>query len=230
MTNHFFTILYEDNHLIIVNKKGGLLVQGDRTGDASLVDLVKDYLKKKYQKPGNIFCGVIHRIDRPVSGLVVLAKTSKALERMNALFREKKIKKTYWAIIKNKPAEEEKTLIHWLEKDTSKNKVKLYTKAAHKNLLNVELHYKLIRQVDHFFLLEVYPLTGRPHQIRAQLAFMGCPIRGDIKYGYPTANTDQCINLHAQHIEFIHPVQKTILSCSAPIPSQPTWKGFEFLN
>ena len=222
----FFTVVYEDNHLIIVNKKSGVLVQGDDTGDAPLSEHVKSYLKEKYSKPGNVFAGVIHRIDRPVSGLVVLAKTSKGLERMNQAFSGKEIKKVYWAIVKNKPAKEEGNLVHWLTKDPKKNVAKAYLKEVDGSKRS-ELNYKLIGQTDTYFLLEVRPLTGRPHQIRCQLAVMGCPIKGDLKYGFPRSNDGGGISLHAYKLMFDHPVTKEKIEVKAELPEDKFWQLFK---
>src|SRR5690349_278647 len=187
-----FEVIYEDNHLLVVNKASGVLVQGDITGDVPLVELCKEYIKNKYGKPGAVFLGVVHRLDRPVSGIVVLAKTSKALERMNALFRDKQTKKVYWAIVKNRPKQEEGTLVHWLIKDEKKNKTTAYPRET-LGTSRSELNYKLIGQAENHWLLEVNPITGRPHQIRVQLASMGCIIKGDVKYGFPEANEDGSI-------------------------------------
>lgn len=220
-----FTVIYEDNHLLVVNKASGVLVQGDETGDIPLVDLCKQYIKEKYKKPGAVFLGVVHRIDRPVSGIVVLARTSKALERMNELFREKETKKIYWAIVKNKPASEESNLVHWLEKDERKNKTTAYTRETI-NALRSELNYRIITNKAGYYLLEVNPVTGRPHQIRVQLASIKCPIKGDVKYGYPEANNDGSICLHAHKLSFIHPVKKEPLYLEAPLPDTEYWRVF----
>ena len=220
-----FTIVYEDNHLLVVNKSSGILVQGDATGDAPLVDLCKRYIKEKYNKPGAVFLGMVHRIDRPVSGIVVLARTSKSLERMNEMFREKETKKTYWALVKNKPPREEDTLVHWLEKDEKKNKTTFYTRET-PGTLRSELSYQVMGQRDGFWLLNVQPLTGRPHQIRVQLASMNCAIRGDLKYGYAEPNTDKSICLHARKLEFVHPTKKERVFFEAPLPDIPEWKPF----
>jgi 23S rRNA pseudouridine1911/1915/1917 synthase len=222
---NFFEVVYEDNHLIIVNKKNGVLVQGDKTGDIPLSEHVKIYLRDKYQKPGNVFAGVVHRIDRPVSGLVILAKTSKALERMNEAFQEKAIQKTYWALTGDRPKEPEATLIHWLVKDTLKNVTKAHSKEG-KGGQKSELSYSILAERQNLSLLEVKPVTGRPHQIRSQLAAIGCPIVGDVKYGYPRINQDASICLHARKLEFIHPVKKEPLIVYAGLPDNPKWKHF----
>ena len=222
----YFEVVYEDNHLIIVNKRSGVLVQGDKSGDIPLSDYIKDYLREKYQKPGNIFAGVVHRLDRPVSGLVILAKTSKALERMNKMFQDKAIQKTYWAVTNKRPKEPDATLIHWLVKDPQKNTTKAHPKEG-KGGQRSELSYSLLSERKEFFLLEVKPLTGRPHQIRSQLSTIGCSIVGDVKYGYPKANEDASINLHARKLEFIHPVKKEPLIVYAGLPDNAVWKVFK---
>jgi len=220
-----FSVLYEDNHLLVVNKSSGILVQGDATGDTPLVELCKEYIKEKYKKPGAVFLGVVHRLDRPVSGLVVLARTSKALERMNELFRERETTKTYWAIVKNKPRQQEEVLIHWLSKDEQKNKATAYTRET-PGALRSELSYKIIGQSSNGYLLEVNPVTGRPHQIRVQLSTIGCPIVGDLKYGYPEANSDGSICLHAKRLAFVHPVKKETVVFDAAIPAKGFWNNF----
>jgi 23S rRNA pseudouridine1911/1915/1917 synthase len=220
------TVLYEDNHLLIINKTAGTLVQGDETGDKPLVELGKEYIKEKYKKPGEVFLGVVHRLDRPVSGVVVFARTSKALERMNALFRNKETEKTYWALVSNKPPQQEDRLIHWLIKDEKKNKTTAYKKENPQGQLS-ELSYKLISQKAGLYLLEVKPITGRPHQIRVQLASIGCPIVGDLKYGYSSPNEDASICLHARQLKFIHPVKKEPVTISAQLPNGKSWKLFE---
>lgn len=217
-------ILFEDNHLLIVNKPAGMLVQGDETGDLSLVDYAKDYVKEKYNKPGLVFMGLVHRIDRPVSGVVMLAKTSKGLERMTKAFRERTIEKVYWAVVTRRPPREEATLEHWLEKDSRKNMVTAYNKAKG-SAQRSELSFRIIKDIKDNCLLEVKPVTGRPHQIRAQLSKMGCPIKGDIKYGHQFANEDACINLHARKLIFAHPVTKEIMTVDAPLPIKSYWQA-----
>ncbi len=211
-------ILYEDNHLIIVNKSPGEIVQGDKTGDIPLSDLVKRYLKEKYQKPGNVFVGVVHRLDRPVSGVVLFAKTSKALGRMNALFADKKaVTKKYWAIVERAPSQAEGTLTHWLRRDEARNKSFVTTPGA-KNAKESILEYRTLYVGDHFSLLEITLLTGRHHQIRAQLSAMGCPIKGDLKYGAKRSNQGGSISLHARELAFTHPVSKEFIRVIAPFP------------
>lgn len=225
MAKTFIQVLYEDNHLLIANKPAGVLVQGDATGDTPLVEDGKAYIKEKYNKPGAVFLGVVHRLDRPVSGVVVFARTSKALARMNTLFRDKATTKTYWAIVKKRPAEDEGHLLHWLVKDEKKNKTTAY-KSDHKGGKRSELDYKVLGSADGYFLLEINPITGRPHQIRVQLASMGCPIVGDIKYGYQEPNEDASICLYARTLEFIHPVTKEKVKVTAELPQQATWHLF----
>ncbi len=220
-----FDVIYEDNHFLIVNKVSGLLVQADKTGDACLADFAKQYIKEKYNKPGEVFLGLPHRIDRPVSGLVILARTSKGLERMNEIFRSRQIQKIYWAIVKRKPPEAKGKLTHWLIKDNAKNTVTAYD-YAHPEGLKSELRYRTLGKMNEFWLLEVEPITGRPHQIRVQLAKMGCPIRGDVKYGYPKANPDGDINLHARKVYFEHPSRKVPMICVASVPQTPFWEEF----
>jgi 23S rRNA pseudouridine1911/1915/1917 synthase len=223
--NEPFQVLYEDNHIIAVNKAAGVLVQGDVTGDVPLSELVKEYVKKKYKKPGEVFLGVVHRLDRPVTGVVILARTSKGLERMNKLFREKETRKTYWAIVASKPPKKEDVLVHWLMKDEKKNKTSAFTQEK-VGALRSELSYKWIGTSGSLHLIEVNPVTGRPHQIRVQLASVGCPIKGDLKYGDKIPNEDGSICLHAKSLEFVHPVKKEPLLISADLPEFGPWKQF----
>ncbi len=225
-TKNDIVILYEDNHLVVVNKPAGTLVQGDSTGDETLADQVKVYIKHKYNKPGEVFLGVVHRLDRPVSGAVVFARTSKALERMNALFRDREVRKTYWALVKDRPPQSQDTLIHWLKKDHKTNKATAFNKEL-QGTKKAELFYKLIGRIAEYYLLEITPLTGRPHQIRVQLAKMGCPILGDLKYGAGKANKDGNIHLHSRELEFIHPVKKTALRVTARLPKDNIWQLFQ---
>ena len=218
-------ILYEDNHLVAVNKRPGVLVQGDITGDVPLSELVKDYIKKKYGKPGAVFLGVVHRLDRPVSGVVVFARTSKSLERMNELFRNRETEKVYHAVVQGKPASQSGTLIHWLVKDESRNKTTAYKK-EHSDGLRSELSYELVRTSGGRSLLEVHPVTGRPHQIRVQLAALGCPIVGDVKYGAQEPNDDASICLHASRLTFMHPVQKVGVTIEAGFPRNSLWDTY----
>jgi 23S rRNA pseudouridine1911/1915/1917 synthase len=219
--------IYEDNHLLVVNKPSGLLVQGDNTGDVTLPDLAKEYLKEKYHKPGNIFCGVVHRLDRPVSGVVVLAKTSKGLERMNALFKTRHIQKIYWAITEKKPSNIEGTLIHWLLKDSQKNVVKAYHKEVAGSQF-AQLSYSYVKSIGNLHLIEVRPLTGRSHQIRVQLASMGCVIVGDLKYGAKSPNPDAGICLHARRLVFEHPIKLEPINITADLPNNhPVWTMFQ---
>jgi len=229
-SNYPFDVVYEDNHLIVVNKEAGLLVQGDKTGDRALPDYVKQYLKEKHNKPGAVFCGVIHRIDRPVSGLVVLAKTSKALERMNKLVRTRDFHKTYWAIVKKCPYPKEGRLVHWLRKDTVKNTTTAFDEDPG-DAKKSELSYVAVGKLNDHWLVEVRPITGRPHQIRVQLAKIGCPIRGDVRYGFKKLNPDrQSINLHAKELHFIHPVKKESMHFKAPLPNDDFWQQFGTLD
>lgn len=220
------TVLYEDNHIIIVNKTVSEIVQGDKTGDKPLSEIVKEWIKEKYNKPGNVFCGVTHRLDRPVSGIVVFAKTSKVLPRLNKMFQEKDIKKTYWAIVKNQPTEPIGTLTHYLVRNEKQNKSYAYDQEK-PNSKKAILHYKLIAKSDKYNLLEIDLETGRHHQIRCQLAKMGCVIKGDLKYGADRSNPDGGISLHARSISFIHPVSKLLIEVTAPVPSENLWKAFE---
>lgn len=219
-------IVYEDNHLIIVYKHSGEIVQGDKTGDVPLSEDVKCYLKEKYQKPGNVFLGVVHRLDRPVAGLVVFAKTSKALTRLNKMFRDGEVHKTYWAITKNLPPQPEGTLTHWLVRNEKQNKSYAYDHEVPHSKKAI-LKYRLIGQSDHYCLLEVNLMTGRHHQIRCQLAHMGCPIKGDLKYGAQRSNPDGSICLLAHHVEFVHPVSKQLISLDSPLPEDKLWQVWE---
>ena len=216
-------VLYEDNHIIVVNKESGEIVQGDKTGDTPLSDCVKDYLKRKYQKPGNVFLGVVHRLDRPVSGLVVFAKTSKALSRLNEMFRKGEVHKTYWAIVKNAPKEPSGRLTHWICRNEKQNKSYAYNSEVSGSKKAV-LDYRLLASGDNYHILEVRLLTGRHHQIRCQLSAMGSPIRGDLKYGAQRSNPDGSISLLSRHVEFVHPVSKELVSLDAPLPKDNLWQ------
>lgn len=217
-------ILYEDNHIIIINKRAGDIIQGDKTGDKPLSEVVKSYIKDTYNKPGNVYLGVVHRLDRPTTGLVIFAKTSKVLPRLNALFVSKDINKTYWAIVKNAPPKTEDTLTHWLKKNPKNNKSSSYIKEV-KDSKKAILHYKLLKKLDNYFLVEVNLETGRHHQIRSQLSSIGCPIKGDLKYGFDRSNPDGSIHLHARHITFMHPVKKETIAIMAPLPDDVIWNA-----
>ncbi|MBD0776491.1 RNA pseudouridine synthase [Maribacter sp. ANRC-HE7] len=217
-------VLHEDNHLIVVNKRPGDIVQGDKTGDTPLSEVVKQFIKAKYNKPGNVYLGVPHRLDRPTSGIVVFAKTSKALPRLNKLFADKEAKKTYWAIVKNRPPKDYDTLTQWLRRNTKQNKSYANNKEVPDSKKAI-LTYRLIKELDNFFLLEIDLQTGRHHQIRAQLSAIGCPIKGDLKYGFDRSNKDGSIHLHARRLSFIHPVQKEPLEIIAPTPNDPVWNA-----
>lgn len=217
-------VLYEDNHIIAINKKSGDIVQGDKTGDQPLSDIVKNYIKIKYNKPGEVYLGTTHRIDRPTSGIILFAKTSKALVRLNKMFHDKTIQKTYWAIVKNKPFKQYDTLVHYLKKNSQKNKSMAYSHEF-KDAKRAELTYQVKHQFNNYFLLEIKPITGRHHQIRVQLSTIECPIKGDLKYGFSRSNPDASISLHARKVEFIHPVKNEPLTIIAnPISSDPLWK------
>lgn len=218
------TVVYEDNHIIIVNKTASEIVQGDKTGDTPLSETVKQYLKEKYQKPGNVFIGVTHRLDRPVSGLVVFAKTSKALSRLNEMFRNGEVKKTYWAVVKNRPPQEEGEMVHYMVRNEKQNKSYAYDREKPGSKKAI-LHYRLIGYSQNYYLLEIDLKTGRHHQIRCQLAKAGCPIKGDLKYGASRSNPDGSICLHARNIRFVHPVSKELIEVEAPVPSDNLWKG-----
>jgi 23S rRNA pseudouridine1911/1915/1917 synthase len=221
-------VLYEDNHIIAINKSNSDIVQGDQTGDEPLSDMVKAYIKAKYNKPGDVFLGVVHRLDRPVSGVVLFARTSKALTRLNAMFVEKEIKKTYWAVVKNLPPDDEAVLTHYIVKDSKVNRSKAYD-SPKKDAKEAILSYKLISSTSNYHLLEVDLQTGRHHQIRCQLAKIGCPIKGDLKYGFARSNQGGGITLHARRIEFDHPVSKEHIVITAKPPvDEPLWR--EFVN
>lgn len=222
------TVIYEDNHIIIINKTASEIVQGDKTGDTPLSETVKQYLKEKYQKPGNVFIGVTHRLDRPVSGLVVFAKTSKALSRLNEMFKKGEVEKTYWAVVKNPPKELEGELVNYLVRNEKQNKSYAYEveKPGSKKAV---LNYRVIGKSDNYYLLEVDLKTGRHHQIRCQLAKMGCPIKWDLKYGFPRSNPDGSICLHARYVRFIHPVSKELIAVEAPVPAGNLWNNFKTL-
>ncbi|WP_400073078.1 RluA family pseudouridine synthase [Zobellia russellii] len=217
-------VLSEDNHLIAINKRPGDIVQGDKTGDMPLSEVVKLYIKEKYNKPGNVYLGVAHRLDRPTSGIVVFSKTSKALPRLNKLFAEKEAKKTYWAIVKNAPNKSQDTLTHWLKRNPKQNKSYAHSKEVPDSKKAV-LEYKVIKKLDRYFLLEIDLHTGRHHQIRAQLAAIGCPIKGDLKYGFDRSNPNASIHLHARKLKFVHPVKKEALEIVAPPPNDPVWNA-----
>jgi 23S rRNA pseudouridine1911/1915/1917 synthase len=217
-------ILFEDNHIIIVNKRSGDITQGDKTGDKPLSDVVKEYVKEKYNKPGDVFLGVVHRLDRPTSGVIIFARTSKSLERLNKMLRDKNISKTYWAIVKDHPKKEKDTLINYLKKNPKNNKSSVYPKEITDSKKAI-LHYKLLKKLDNYSLLEIDLETGRHHQIRAQLAAIGFPIKGDLKYGFNRSNKDGSIHLHARKIVFIHPVTKDEVSVIAPTPDEVIWNA-----
>lgn len=222
-------ILFEDNHIIIINKKAGQLVQGDKTGDISLLDEVKSYIKQKYSKPGNVFAGLVHRIDRPTSGIVIFAKTSKALTRLTEMIKKREIKKTYWAVVKKNEIPKTQRLIHYLKKNEKNNKAIIFnSSSAQSGSKEAILTYKIIKKSDHYLLLEIDLETGRHHQIRAQLSAIKCPIKGDLKYGADRSNSDGSIHLLARKIEFIHPIKKEKIVLKAPVPENDNlWKSFE---
>ncbi|NJY62961.1 RNA pseudouridine synthase [Salinimicrobium sp. CDJ15-81-2] len=215
-------VLYEDNHLIIVNKRPGDIVQGDKTGDIPLSEVVKEYIKIKYDKPGNVYLGVVHRLDRPTSGIVLFAKTSKALPRLNKLFKEKDAKKTYWAIVKNTPPKQEDTLVHYMKRNPKQNKSYAHIKEVPDSKEAI-LDYRVLKSLNNYFLLEVDLQTGRHHQIRSQMSAIGCPIKGDLKYGFDRSNKDGSIHLHARKLIFEHPVKKEKMEIIAPLPKDPLW-------
>lgn len=215
-------VLFEDNHIIIVNKRAGDIVQGDKTGDKPLSDVVKEYIKDKYKKPGNVFLGVVHRLDRPTTGIVVFARTSKALPRLNKLFANKDVTKTYWAVVSKKPNKPSDTLIHWLKKNPKNNKSTAYQEEINDSKKGI-LHYKVLKSLDNYHLLEVILETGRHHQIRCQLSKIGCIIKGDLKYGSRRSNIDASIHLHSRQIKFLHPVSNENIKITAPTPSDSIW-------
>lgn len=217
-------ILHEDNHLIVINKRVGDIVQGDKTGDKPLSDVVKEYIKEKYNKPGEVFLGVVHRLDRPTTGIIVFARTSKALTRMNKLFSNRETQKTYWAIVKNKPQNLEDKLVHYLKRNEKNNTSKAYTKEVPDSKL-ASLDYKIIKELNNYFALEINLHTGRHHQIRAQLSTIGSPIKGDLKYGFDRSNPDGGIHLHARKLVFIHPVSKEKINIEAPVPNDVIWNA-----
>ncbi|MCF6167386.1 RNA pseudouridine synthase [Lutibacter sp.] len=223
-TKNNLEVLFEDNHLIVINKQSGDIIQGDKTGDKPLSEIVKEYIKDKYNKPSNVFLGVVHRLDRPTTGVVVFAKTSKALERFNKMLRDKTVNKTYWAVVKNKPKKENDTLIGFLKKNPKNNKSTSYSSEIEGSKKAI-LHYKILKSLNNYHLLEVDLETGRHHQIRCQLAAIGSPIKGDLKYGFNRSNKDGSIHLHARKIEFTHPVSKEFISIIAPTPKETIWEA-----
>ncbi|MBN8642986.1 MAG: RNA pseudouridine synthase [Flavobacteriales bacterium] len=217
-------ILHEDNHIIVINKRVGDIVQGDKTGDKPLSEIVKEYIKEKYNKPGDVFLGVVHRLDRPTTGIVVFARTSKALERLNKMFSERETQKTYWAVVKNRPAKNEDNLVHFLVRNEKNNTSKAHSKEV-PNSKKASLDYKIIKELNNYFALEINLHTGRHHQIRSQLSAIGCPIKGDLKYGFDRSNPDGGIHLHARKLVFIHPVSKEELTLVAPTPNDAIWNS-----
>jgi 23S rRNA pseudouridine1911/1915/1917 synthase len=223
-TKENLQILHEDNHILVVNKRVGDIVQGDKTGDKPLSDVVKEYIKDKYNKPGEVFLGVVHRLDRPTTGIVVFARTSKALTRMNELFSNRETQKTYWAVVKNKPSKTEDKLVHYLKRNEKNNTSKAHIKEVPESKL-ASLDYTIIKELQNYFALEINLHTGRHHQIRAQLSAIGCPIKGDLKYGFDRSNLDGGIHLHARKLVFIHPVSKESLEIIAPVPNDVIWNA-----
>ncbi|MFC7772943.1 RluA family pseudouridine synthase [Flavobacterium sp. GCM10027622] len=217
-------VLHEDNHIIVVNKRVGDIVQGDKTGDKPLSDVVKEYIKAKYDKPGDVFLGVVHRLDRPTTGIVVFARTSKALTRLNELFSKRETQKTYWAVVKNQPPKAEDNLVHYLKRNPKNNTSKAHLKEVPESK-KASLDYKIIAKLTNYFALEINLHTGRHHQIRSQLSFIGCPIKGDLKYGFDRSNPDGGIHLHARKLTFVHPVSKENLEIIAPVPDDVIWKS-----
>ena len=221
-TKENLQVLHEDNHIIVVNKRAGDIVQGDKTGDKPLSDVIKEYIKEKYNKPGNVFLGTVHRLDRPTTGIVIYARTSKALERLNKMLRDKTIKKTYWAVVQQQPKKASDTLTNYLKKNPKNNKSTAFTKEVEGSKKAI-LHYKTLKNLDNYSLLEVDLETGRHHQIRVQLSNIGAIIKGDLKYGAKRSNKDGSIHLHARKIEFTHPVSKELIKLTAPTPSDSIW-------
>ena len=217
-------IIHEDNHIIVINKRVGDIVQGDKTGDKPLSEVVKEYIKEKYKKPNEVFLGVVHRLDRPTTGIVVFAKTSKALERLNKMFSERETQKTYWAVVKNKPSKNEDNLIHYLKRNEKNNTSRAHIKEVPESK-KASLDYKIIKELNNYFALEINLHMGRHHQIRAQLSAIGCPIKGDLKYGFDRSNPDGGIHLHARKLVFIHPVSKEELILTAQIPDEIIWNA-----
>ena len=217
-------ILHEDNHIIVVNKRVGDIVQGDKTGDKPLSEVVKEYIKDKYNKPGEVFLGVVHRLDRPTTGIVVFARTSKALTRLNELFANRETQKTYWAVVKNKPPKDNDTLVHFLKRNEKNNTSKAHIKEVPESK-KASLDYKIIKTLNNYFALEINLHTGRHHQIRAQLSAISCPIKGDLKYGFDRSNPDGGIHLHARKLYFIHPVSKEAFEIVAPTPKDAIWNS-----
>jgi len=223
-TKNNLQVLHEDNHIIVVNKRVGDIVQGDKTGDKPLSDVVKEYIKDKYNKPGEVFLGVVHRLDRPTTGIVVFAKTSKALTRLNELFKNRETQKTYWAIVKNKPLKREDKLVHFLKRNEKNNTSKAHIKEVPESKI-ASLDYAIIKELNNYTALEINLYTGRHHQIRAQLSAIGSPIKGDLKYGFDRSNPDGGIHLHARKLVFIHPVSKENISIVAPVPTEVLWSS-----
>lgn len=223
-TRENLQVLYEDNHIVVVNKRVGDIVQGDKTGDKPLSEVVKEYLKEKYNKPGEVFLGVVHRLDRPTTGIVMFARTSKALARLNELFKNRETEKTYWAVVKQKPQPEEATLLHYLVRNEKSNTSRAHAKEV-PNSKKASLKYKVIKTLNSYTALKILLHTGRHHQIRAQLAAIGSPIKGDLKYGADRSNADGGIHLHARSLKFTHPVSKETISIVAPVPNDPVWNA-----
>jgi 23S rRNA pseudouridine1911/1915/1917 synthase len=225
-TKNNLQVLHEDNHIIVVNKRVGDIVQGDKTGDKPLSEVVKEYIKEKYNKPGEVFLGVVHRLDRPTTGIVVFARTSKALTRLNELFKNRETQKTYWAIVKNKPQKTEDKLVHYLKRNEKNNTSKAHINEVPESKI-ASLNYQIIRELTHYFALEINLHTGRHHQIRAQLSAIGSPIKGDLKYGFDRSNPDGGIHLHARQLVFVHPVSKQSMTIIAPTPEDSIWNALK---